>query len=79
MNIADASTQGAILRTKDFVREHENWEGADSFISITGEYNTPERFTLNSLDLKLVLDRLATLELAVRNASDALAAVKVED
>jgi hypothetical protein len=78
MNLHDAATEGAVMRTRVFIREKEEWDGPDAFIALTGEYGSPKRVSITTLDLKLVLDRLATLELAVRNARDALGSVELE-
>jgi hypothetical protein len=46
---------GALARVNQFVTEHESWEGENSHIRTTGEYGTPERYSLNSGDLKALL------------------------
>ena len=54
----DTNYKAAVARVREFVTEHELWEGEDSHISTTGEYGTFERFTLNSGDLRAILNLL---------------------
>lgn len=45
-------------RVREFVEEHERWEGEDSHIATTGVYSSPIRVSLYSNDLKETLEEL---------------------
>lgn len=56
--MATANETAAIDRVRAFLEEYENWEGEASHISTTGQYGTPVRYSLNSADLRIVIESL---------------------
>ena len=51
----------ALVRVRKFVVEHESWEGENTHIATTGVYSSPDRYSLNSGDLKTVTNALGRI------------------